>query len=493
MTRMLPLLVSLWGSIGGAQEGALDDVVHAPAPCMSTEAFPLLEVKASTADVARARRLTVRFRSEEDDGWYEVELPSASGLTVQAALPKPTDDAVRVHYYFASGRPELRTSEYIVNVLAGGCPGARSAPAQMTERIRVRTTASGQGEIPRGFSAEGIRTGGMSGTTVGIVAGAAGAGVAALLASGGEDVAPPPGPGNPQAIRACFMPDPTPEIESGGTIVFDASCSSPSTISSYQWDFGDRSTGQGRSIEHLFRPGGLYTVTLTVSDGQRTDRVSRLVNVIATPVACFVTTPNPPRIFVNGSIDFNAECSVGDRDGGPTFITAYNWDFGDGDDGGVGRFVSHLYTQPDLYGVTLTVTNEDGRRERTTQFVVVERRGSGSGSLEVSFTSELRLPTGAAAQIGVNDSETISAVSSAPQRHRARARSGENVVEGRLLSESSEPGEWRFDFREAAGFVPGSLRVDSGDVLVLESASVVFRVTGKPGGPVRFRFRYEEK
>jgi PKD repeat protein len=459
---------------------------------MSTDGFPLLEVKASTAEVARERRLTVRFRSEEDEGWYEIELPSASGLTYQTALPKPTEEAVRVHYYFVSGRPELRTPEYVVNVLAGGCPGARSAPAQLMERIRVRTTVSGQGEIPRGFSAEGIRTGGMSGTTVGIVAGAAGAGVAALVLSGGEEETPPPDPGNPQAIRACFTPDPIPDIDSGGTIVFDASCSTPSAISSFLWDFGDRATGQGRSVEHLFRPGGLYTVTLTVSDGQRTDRVSRLVNVIATPVACFVTSPNPPRIFVNGSIDFNAECSLGDRDGGPTFVTAYNWDFGDGDDGGTGRFVSHLYTKPDIYGVTLTVTNEDGRQERTTQFVVVERRGSGSGSLEVSFTSELKLPAGVAAQIGLNDAESIAALSSSPQRHRARARSGENVVEGRLLSESGEPGEWRFDFRGAAGFVPGSLRVDSGDVLALESTSVVFRVAGKPGAPVRFRFRLEE-
>jgi PKD repeat protein len=491
MRDRLTLAFLLSGLLAEAQDAALEGVAHTPPPCVSPEEFPLLEVKAATSEVARATRLTLRFRAEDDSGWYSVEVPPASGLIYQAVLPKPTPQAVRVRYYFVSERPEARTPEYVVNVLAGGCPGARSAQKDLTEKIRVRRTAAEQAEMPRGFSPDAIQTGGVSGTTLGILAGAAGgAGLAALTVSG-DDAAPPPTPGPPQAIRACFTPDPIPDIDSGDTIVFDASCSTPSTITSYVWDFGDRSTGQGRSIEHLFRPGGLYTVTLTVSDGQRSDRVSRLVNVIATPVACFITNPDPPRIFVNGSIDFNAECSVGDRDGGPTFITAYNWDFGDGDDGGVGRFVSHLYTAPDLYGVTLTVTNEDGRQDRTTQFVVVERR-SASNPPGVSFTSELALSPGARAQIALNDSETAAVVARAPREHRFRGRTGENVLEGQLLSEAEEPGEWRFDFRRESRFVRGSIRVDSGEVLTIDAESIVFRVTGKPGPPIRFRFRVEE-
>ncbi len=471
---------------------ALDDVVHTPPACMSTDEFPLLEIKASNPEVARERRLTVRFKAEQDSGWYEMEVPAASGLTYQTALPKPTPDAIRVRYYFASGRPEVRTPEYIVNVLMGGCPGARAAASDLTEKIRVRRTASDQSEFPMGFNAERVRTGGISGTTLGILAGAgAGAGLAALAVSG-DDTIDPTEPGNPQAIRACFAPDPIPDIDSGSTIVFDASCSTPPTISSYEWNFGDRSTpGQGRSIEHLFRPGGLYTVTLTVRDGERSDSTSRLVNVRATPSACFITNPDPPRILVRESVDFNADCSVGDRDGGPTFITTSSWDFGDGGGAGEGRFVSHLFTEPDLYGVTLIVTNEDGRQDRTTQFVVVERR-SASTPPGLDFTSQLELPEGASAQISLNESETVAAAAPAPQRHRVRGRSGENVVEARLLSESSEGGRWSFDFRGTSNFVRGSLRVDSGDVLALSGESVVFRVTGKPGPPIRFRFRLED-
>ena len=66
------------------------------------------------------------------------------------------------------------------------------------------------------------------------------------------------------------------------------------------------------------------------------------------------------------------------------------------------------------------------------------------------------------------------------------------MIEARLLSAAAEEGRWRFDFRGSPGFVPGSLRVDSGDVLTLDRESVVFRVTGQPGPPIRFRFRLEE-
>ncbi|HJS74435.1 MAG TPA: PKD domain-containing protein, partial [Vicinamibacteria bacterium] len=407
-----------------ATSQTLEDITHVPPPCMGTGQFPLLEVKASSPEAARARRLLVRFRAEDDAGWYELEVPPAVGTVYQVALPRPILEAVRVHYYFASGRPEVRTPEYVVNVMMGGCPGARAAATELTEQIRVRRTSDEQREFPIGFDAVGIRTGGISGTTLGIVAGAgAGAGIAALTLSGDDEPPDPTDPTNPTAIRACFTPDPIPDIDSGDTLVFDASCTTPATVGTYQWNFGDGVTAQGRSVEHLFRPGGLYTVSLTVTEGGRTDSTSRLVNVQATPIACFITNPDPPRIVVNASVDFNADCAVGDRDGGPTFITTYTWDFGDGTPGGEGRFVSHLFTAPDLYGVTLTVTNEDGRQDRITQFVVVERRSS-SNPPGLEFVSQLELPAGVNAQIAVNDSETMSAIGPSPQRHRTRGRSG---------------------------------------------------------------------
>jgi PKD repeat protein len=331
-----------------------------------------------------------------------------------------------------------------------------------------------------------------TGGALGIVGGAAGGATVAALAFMGDETTPEsPDTGSPEAIRACFTPDPIPDIESGATLRFDASCTTPVTVSTYQWNFGDGSAGEGTSVEHLFRPGGVYSVTLTARDGQRADSISRLVRVLATPTACFTTIPNPPRIFVNDSISFNAECSMGDRDGGSSRITLYEWEFGDGRPGAEGRFVSRQFTRPDVYGVTLTVTNADGRQDRTTQFVVVERRASG-GRLELSFVSHLELPEGASAQVSVNETDMIASVAGSPQQYRAGAREGENLFDGRLLAPARGPGRWHFDFTRTSGFVPGSIRVESGDVLAVETHRVVFRVDSDSTAPIRFRFRVEE-
>ncbi len=509
--RVLGMMLSILGkaALGPSQEAASTPeslgIEHLPPKCMDTEEFPLIAARAATSEAAR--RLTgliVRFKAEDDEGWYEIALRSGTGVDFQAVLPKPLSEAARVTYYFAAGAPERRSPVYLVPVLMGGCPGASSAPdSSLTDGIRLRRTSGDQNEIPSGFSPDGIEPGGRwSGTTLGLLAAAGGgAGVAALAMIG--EGAPAPSDGgvvDPETPRACFTPDPIPDIESGGRILFNASCSTPSTVTSYQWDFGDLTTAQGSSVEHLFTPGGIYRVALTVSDGQRADSTSRVVRVISTPSACFVTTPDPPRIAMSESINFNAECSVGDRDGGTAAVTSYEWDFGDGRPGAEGRFVSRQFPRPDLYGVKLTVTNGDDRQATTTQFIVVEARTGSTVEprplrTDVAFTSHLEFPREGAtvnARLSVNDSGTETRSSSAPLRHQLRARGGKNLMLGRLLTEAMGPGQWRFDFTSAPGFVPGSLQVVSGQVLALDQQSVVFRVTGESGSRVRFSFRLEE-
>jgi len=467
---------------------------------MDTEAFPLIEARASSAEAARAiRGLKVRFKAETDSGWYEVAFRPPSGALFQTALPKPLPEAARVLYVIESSAPEFQSLEHVVNVLMGGCPGARSASSALTGDVRVERTASDQSEFPNGFSSDGIRAGGTwSGATLGVIAAAgAGAAVAALVIAGEE---PPPdgggAPGPPGAIRACFTPDPIPDIESGERILFDASCSTPASIMAYAWDFGDGQTASGSSVENLFRPGGIYTVRLTVSEGQRTDNTSRVIRVLATPVACFTTTPDPPRIVANESINFNGECSVGDRDGGDSAITTYEWDFGDGRPNAEGVFVSRQFAQPDIYGVTLTVTNEEGRQDTTTQFIVVEGQSaaateSRSKRTEVSFTSHLDLPDGnqnQRVQISLNATGAETTSGTTPQQHHLSARAGENIVEARLLTQPSGPGRWHFNFQTTRNLIPGTLRIESGEVLTLDQRRVVFRVPAKTTIVIRFRF-----
>lgn len=56
--------------------------------------------------------------------------------------------------------------------------------------------------------------------------------------------------------------------KAGEKVTFDASSSSDSdgTIESYEWDFGNKSTGKGQKVYNTFTQNGDYSITLTVKD-----------------------------------------------------------------------------------------------------------------------------------------------------------------------------------------------------------------------------------
>jgi PKD repeat protein len=68
-------------------------------------------------------------------------------------------------------------------------------------------------------------------------------------------------------------------------VVFDASPSSDpdGTLTSYSWDFGDQSTGTGKTVKHTFAKAGNYGVALTVKDNS--DAMStKTTNVVVSAV-----------------------------------------------------------------------------------------------------------------------------------------------------------------------------------------------------------------
>jgi hypothetical protein len=70
----------------------------------------------------------------------------------------------------------------------------------------------------------------------------------------------------------------------GVAVSLDGSGSTPSeSITSYQWEFGDGSSGSGAIVNHTYSSAGTYTAKLTVSDGQTSASDSAIVTVSATP------------------------------------------------------------------------------------------------------------------------------------------------------------------------------------------------------------------
>lgn len=146
----------------------------------------------------------------------------------------------------------------------------------------------------------------------------------------------------------------------GVSVSFDGSGSfdpEGNTIT-YFWNFGDGSTVTGAHVKpaHVYSAGGLYTVTLIVSDGFLDSlAVSTTINVqeVNTPP---VSKVGGPYSGVQGDlINFDGSDSF-DPDG---TIRFHDWDFGDGStERGVNG--SNIYAEAGVYTLTLTVIDDKG-------------------------------------------------------------------------------------------------------------------------------------
>lgn len=169
-----------------------------------------------------------------------------------------------------------------------------------------------------------------------------------------------------------FTFDPaSPEVDE--TVTFDASNSSArnGNIVSYEWDYGDQTTGSGMNSTHAYSSEGIHTITLTIIDNDGiTDIATKLITVMPKPLppeASFTFSPTSPE--VDQTVTFDASNSS-DPDG---TIVDYFWIFGDGttenQTGGVTTI--HSYTSEGSYNVTLTVTDNDQLTNTTAKSITV--------------------------------------------------------------------------------------------------------------------------
>jgi len=120
----------------------------------------------------------------------------------------------------------------------------------------------------------------------------------------------------------------------------------------FAYDFGDGSTANTirspERVEHTFTKPGVYTITLTASNGCSTSTTTETVTVLPQPAASFTARRNEECAclevgFTNTSID----------------AVSYLWDFGDGATS-VETNPVHAYATAGNYKITLTATNQNG-------------------------------------------------------------------------------------------------------------------------------------
>lgn len=129
----------------------------------------------------------------------------------------------------------------------------------------------------------------------------------------------------------------------------------PSAATTYVWNLDN---GPGTTSVTLTDPGtsytapGTYTVTLTATNGSSSSTTTQVITVYPSPTVSFVASDTS--ICPGSSVTFTST-TVG---GVPGAVTT-EWAFGDGLSG-AGSPVSHTYTAPGVYNVTLTATNAAG-------------------------------------------------------------------------------------------------------------------------------------
>ena len=131
----------------------------------------------------------------------------------------------------------------------------------------------------------------------------------------------------------------------------------------YSWNFGDGNTSTLVSPTHTYTTVGIYSVALTVNDGDLSDSIQHSINVVVNdrPTA---DAGGPYQAYVAEAIQFNAAAS-NDPDGD---TLTYYWEFGDGNTG-TGVNPTYSYATTGTYMASLTV--DDGILSSTVATAVV--------------------------------------------------------------------------------------------------------------------------
>jgi len=132
------------------------------------------------------------------------------------------------------------------------------------------------------------------------------------------------------------------------TLTFTALTIGGTGIISYNWGFGDGSTGSAREISHAYALADQYTVSLTVLDSVGGGASTSLTVSIAPLTVTVISTVTS--VKTDETIIFTAFATGGS---GPPY--GFLWEFGDGNSAS-GPTVSHAYISGGKFTPSVTVT-----------------------------------------------------------------------------------------------------------------------------------------
>jgi gliding motility-associated-like protein len=140
-----------------------------------------------------------------------------------------------------------------------------------------------------------------------------------------------------------------------------------STITTFEWRYGDGNNGFGSNSSHAFALPNQYTESLLVTTnvGCR-DTLTGSANVWPKPDITAITDPN---ICWPQAASFSNVAGIPNNWNAAT-IPTYTWHFGDATTG-IGASTTHAYAIPNLYNDSLYVVSSDGCRDTMAQTISI--------------------------------------------------------------------------------------------------------------------------
>ena len=143
----------------------------------------------------------------------------------------------------------------------------------------------------------------------------------------------------------------------GERVALKATASNGTGKYAYSWNLGDGTSGTGQRITHEYATGGIYHVSVRVTDSVGEYGIASAVVVVMGPpvISDLSYWPIPPK--VNLPETFSVQAS--DPDGGQ--IAGYYWDFGDGTTSSTqNATMTHTYAAVGPYNLAITVVDDEG-------------------------------------------------------------------------------------------------------------------------------------
>ncbi|MDO6820657.1 PKD domain-containing protein [Zobellia sp. 1_MG-2023] len=171
------------------------------------------------------------------------------------------------------------------------------------------------------------------------------------------------------------------------TVNFTGSGSTDDTgVTAYSWDFKDGNSSDKPDPSHTFDSAGSYEVELTVTDAEGLKNKETVSITVESkengaPVAKLSASKTSGTLPL--TVNFTGSGSTDD-----TGVTAYSWDFKDGNSSDKPD-PSHTFESAGSYEVELTVTDEEGLKNKETVSIIVESKENGApvAKLSASKTS----------------------------------------------------------------------------------------------------------